>query len=103
MTTVRDYRGRAVRLTDERRAHILEGAEMGGMERVIEETMRNPQLVISSRSDTKATMNYRYYYGTHVGDKWLCVVIKYGDEDAFVLTAYLTDAPKKGERIWPSE
>jgi len=47
-------------------------------------------------------LNYRYYYSTKVGDKWLCVVVKYAAEDAFVLTAYLTDKPKKGVQLWPS-
>jgi len=47
-------------------------------------------------------MNYRYYYRTIVGDKWLCVVVKYLVEDAFVLTAYLTDKPKRGMKLWPS-
>ena len=38
-----------------------------------------------------------------MGDKWLCAVVRYADNDAFVLTAYLTDRPKKGERIWPTK
>lgn len=48
-------------------------------------------------------MDYRYQHGTIVGDKRLCVVIKYTQADAFVLTAYLTDRPKKGDAVWPSE
>jgi len=36
-----------------------------------------------------------------VGDKWLCVVVKYGTNDAFVVTAYLTDQLKKGAQLWP--
>lgn len=31
----------------------------------------------------------------------LCVVVKYAAADAFVLTVYLTDQPKKGKRVWP--
>jgi len=50
-----------------------------------------------------AELSYRYYVGTQVGDKWLCVVVKYAMNDAFVVTAYLTDKPKKGKRIWPKE
>ena len=38
-----------------------------------------------------------------VGDKWLCVVVKYTADDAFVLTAYLTDKLKKGEQLWPTK
>jgi hypothetical protein len=33
----------------------------------------------------------------------LCVVVKYAQADAFVLTAYLTDKPKKGEQLWPTK
>jgi len=40
--------------------------------------------------------------GTRVGDKWLCVVVKVSDADAFVLTASLTDKIKQGVRLWPS-
>lgn len=72
------------------------------MEIALEETLRGPQLVIRSGTDASANLNYRYYYGTLVGDKWLCVVVKYNNNDAFVLTAYLTDKPKKGEQLWPS-
>lgn len=48
-------------------------------------------------------IGHPFFFGTRVGDKWLCVVVKYKTEDAFVLTAYLTDRPKKGERIWPEK
>jgi hypothetical protein len=37
-----------------------------------------------------------------VGGKWLCVVVKYEENDAFVVTAYLTDKPKAGEDLWPT-
>ena len=98
-----DYQGLKVRLTDERLAHILEHPEMANMEAALEETLRHPQLVIRSGAAETANLNYRYYYGTLVGDKWLCAVVKYGVDDAFVLTAYLTDKPKKGEQLWPSK
>jgi hypothetical protein len=54
-------------------------------------------------TDPSALLNYRHERGTVVGDKWLCVVIKYTDADAFVLTAYLTDRLRKGEVVWPRE
>ena len=100
MKTLIDFQGRPVRLTDERRQHILEHPEMAGMETALAETLRNPQLVVRSRTDETATLYYRYYLRTPVGGKWLCVVVKYGDADAFVLTAYLTDKPKRGEVLW---
>ena len=102
MKALLDYQGKTVRLTDERLAHIKEHPEMVNMENALEETLRGPQLVIRSGTDASANLNYRYYYGTLVGDKWLCVVVKYDIDDAFVMTAYLTDKPKKGEQLWPS-
>jgi len=100
---LKDFRGRNVRLTDERLTHILEHPEMAGLESALQETLRKPTLVVQSRTDSTAELNFRYYFGTRVGDKWLCVVVKYGRADAFVLTAYLTDKPKKGEQLWPTK
>lgn len=101
MKILSDYQGRPVRLTDERRQHILLHPELVGMEPAIEETLKDPQLVIRSRSDGSAALSYRLYRRTRVGDKWLCVVVKYLNAEAFVLTAYLTDKPKAGEQLWP--
>ncbi len=95
-----DYHGQKIRLTEERRKHILEHPEMKGMLRHIEETLFKPQRVIQSVSDKGANLYYRFYIGTKVGDKYLCVVVKTVNKDAFVLTAYLTDSIKKGELIW---
>lgn len=101
MKVLLDYAGRSVRLTDERLAHILEHPEMTGMEAAIVRTLREPAVVIQSSSDPAARLHYRFYSGTRVGDKFLCVVVKVAGDDAFVLTAYLTDKIKKGVRLWP--
>jgi hypothetical protein len=52
---------------------------MAGMEAALAETLRDPQLVIRSRIDPTAALNYRYYLRTLVGDKWLCIVVEYGE------------------------
>jgi hypothetical protein len=98
-----DYEGRAVRLTDERLAHIREHPEMAELEAAIEETLARPARVVQSLSDLQAQLYYRWYVGTAVGDKYLCVVVKVVGNDAFVLTAYLTDTIKKGRQVWPIE
>ncbi|MBF0510970.1 MAG: hypothetical protein HQL13_01435 [Candidatus Omnitrophica bacterium] len=95
-----DYCGQNIRLTDERQKHIFEHPEMRGMTRLIKETLMSPQRVIQSLSDADAKLYYRFYIGTKVGDKYLCVVVKTIKQDAFILTAYLTDSIKKGEIIW---
>ena len=101
MKTIADCFGRAVRLTDERVAHILEHPEMNEMGAEIERLLAVPQFVRRSRSDPAVRLFYAFYPGTIVGGKWLCVVVKYLVSDAFVVTAYLTDQPKAGETLWP--
>ncbi|MBV8356564.1 MAG: hypothetical protein JO189_01305 [Deltaproteobacteria bacterium] len=96
MQVIIDHQGLHVRLTDERLAHILDHPEMAGLEEKISETLAHPVLVIKSISDGAARLYYRYYSGTRLGDKFVCVVVKVTESDAFVLTAYLTDKPKKG-------
>ncbi len=100
MKTFRDYKDTSILLTEERRKHILEHPEMKGMLQHIKETLSAPQRVIQSISDKNAHLYYHFYIGTKVGDKYLCVVVKMVNKDAFVLTAYLTDSIKKGEIIW---
>jgi hypothetical protein len=103
MKIVEDCFGRRVRLTHERLGHILEHPEMAGMELEIERVLRQPQLVRRSRSDAAVRLYYDFFAQTLVGGKWLCIVVKYGESDAFIVTAYLTDKPKQGEDLWPTK
>ena len=101
MKILMDHEGRAIRLTDERLAHILEHPEMQGMEGRIEETVMHPEKVLESHSDSQARLYHRLYMGTRVGDKHLCVAVKVADNDAFILTAYLVRQPVGGRQLWP--
>jgi hypothetical protein len=100
MTVVGDYEGRAVRLTDERWAHISEHPEMSNMRAAIEETLAGPEVVVQSPSEPRARLYYRFYHRTLVGGKYLCAVVLAKDADAFVVTAYLTDRVKRGLILW---
>ena len=103
MKTLQDCFGQKVRLTDERLAHILEHAEMKSLSAEIEKVLRQPQFVRRSRTDEAVRLFYEFYAQTIVNGKWLCVVVKYVEGDAFVVTAYLTDKPKAGEDLWPTK
>ena len=46
MKILQDFEGLAIRLTDERRTHILEHPEMVAMELAIEETLLRPERVV---------------------------------------------------------
>jgi len=102
MKIIRDCFGRHVRLTHERLAHILHHPEMAALEGEIERVLAAPAEVRVSRSDESVRLFYEFHARTPVGGKWFCVVVKYvGDDDAFVITAYLTDRPKAGVTLWP--
>ena len=103
MRTLKDCFGNAVRLTDERRAHILKHPEMQGLAAEIERVLLPPQLMRRSRSDEAVRLFCEFYAQTIVGGKWLCVVVKYVENDAFVVTACLTDKPNAGEDLWPTK
>ena len=90
-----------MRLTDERLAHLLEHPEMRGTNSSLEEMLRQPDLVVEFRTGSPLRMNYRFCTGTSVGDVMLCVVVSYALEQPFVITAYLTDRPKRGKQLWP--
>jgi hypothetical protein len=103
MVILSDYQRLSVRLTDERWRHIEEHPEMVGLREAVAETLREPEAVIQSMGDPLARLYYRFYHRTMVGGKHLCVVVKVGRDDAFVVTAYLTDRVKRGTILWPTE
>ncbi len=101
MRILRDHEGRAIRLTAERWEHIQGHPEMAHSLADVEHVLLIPERVVQSRAEEDARLYYRYFFGTLVGDKYLCVVVKTRAHDAFVLTAYYTDKIKSGERLWP--
>ncbi len=97
-----DYRGRIVRLTAERRQHLLtQHPEMTEELEKIGNVLARPERVVQSRSDPEAELFYMWQRQSRVGPKYLCVVVVAKADDAFVLTAYLTDTIKKGRVLWP--
>lgn len=104
MMVYRDYRGHQIRLPDERLAHVLlQHLEIASMESAITETLGSPEEVRrSTRDPRQVTLYYRRYPSSIAGDKYMCVVVKILGDDAFVLTAYLTDRIKQGNVIWPT-
>ncbi len=101
MRLLHDHERRPIRLTDERWSHIQSHPEMADRLEGMIHTLTVPEHVVQSRSDVEVRLYYRYLFGTIVGDKYLCVVVKLRSGDAFVLTAYLTDEIKRGHRLWP--
>jgi hypothetical protein len=99
-TVLQDRFGRAVRLTAERLAHILEHEEMAGQLDKVTETVRDHEVVVRSQRDPDVHLYHKHYPITPVTEKNLLEAIKVMQTDAFVLTAFFTDMIKKGERLW---
>ncbi len=76
---------------------------MAGMDGEIERVLQAPTEVRLSLADDNVRLFYEFYAQTRVGGKWLCVVVKYLPDDAFVITAYLTETIKAGETLWPKK
>ena len=98
---MKDIWGNEIRLTQERLAHLSEHPEMKEQEDKLIETLLEPDVVIQSQIDATVRLFHRFYGATIVGNKYLCVVIKYPQGGkAFIITAYFTDKVKTGGTLW---
>lgn len=100
MAIIRDFKGRKVRITEERVVHFAKRLARVGLFDKFGETICDPDFVIQSSTDSLAEIYYRFYRGTKAGNKYLCVVVKHDINDAYVLTAYPSDEIKKGRLLW---
>jgi hypothetical protein len=101
MLHFQDLRSRSIRLTDERLHHLeTDHPEMAGQTPRIAETMAAPDWIVRSRTDATVELFYKWYASTPVTAKFLCVVVKTLPADPFMITAYHTDAVKRGEVLW---
>lgn len=95
-----DLFNRKIKLSEDRRKHILERLEMHNQEEKIKETLINPELIKRSMSNKTVVIYYKNYPKTPVTNKYLAVVVKINEIENFIITAYFTDRIKKGELIW---
>ncbi len=101
MKWLTDIYGREIRLSDERLAHIeADHPEMTGQIEKITETLSQPDIIVKSRTDFEVELFYRYYLITPVAEKYMCIVVKNRMDDIFIITAYFTNAVKKGDVLW---
>ncbi len=98
-----DYKGRAIRLTDERWKHILEHPEMAEQRQRLMETLSSPEVIVTTVKDETIHAYHRFYKETPVTSKYMIVAVKIVDEDAFVVTAFYSSRQKKGKVIWQQQ
>jgi len=70
---------------------------MAGREDAVRETLRNPDTIRLSKSDSSVYL----FYKSERGRRWVCAVAKGMGEEGFLITTYPTDAIKEGVEIWP--
>lgn len=66
---------------------------MKGKKKIVEETLKNPDEIRISRKDQNVFLYYKRLNG-----KYNCVVAKHLNGTGFIITAYITDKIKIGEK-----
>ena len=96
---IASVRAIAIRLTDERWAHIVdEHAELDGMEAAVLEAVGNPERIVMG-ADGELLASRLIEPG-----KWLITVYREHVDDGFVITAFTTrriGALLRRKQVWP--
>ena len=71
---------------------------MAGGGNGVKDTLQNPSEIPRSKMDVDV---YLFYKPERIG-RWVCAVAKRLNGGGFLITAYLTDAIKEGELVWPT-
>lgn len=98
--TGRSKNGVPIRLTEERWGHIMdEHRELEGLELAVLEAVSDPERVLTGGAGELLAVR------THEPGKWLVVAYReVGDDDGFVITAFLTRRFRSLDRrtqLWP--
>lgn len=92
---VTSYLGKKIRVTMAYWNKIVETKHriMDNKEDIVKETLINPSEIRKSIKDSKVVLYYRKTNG-----KYCCVVTKHLNGEGFIITTYITDNIKIGER-----
>jgi hypothetical protein len=91
--------GVVVRVTRERWEMIttVKHPVMTGRDGSVKLTLDSPDEARQSRTDPEVLL----FYKAEEPKRWTCAVVKRTGNEAFLVTAYPTDAIKEGVRVWP--
>ena len=70
---------------------------MAHREKEVKATLSDPAEIRRSKADPEVFL----FYSVERAKRWVCAVARRQDGDGFLITAYLTDAVKEGEKVWP--
>lgn len=89
--------GKTIELTSERKKHILKfHPDLKPYQDLIKDVLLQPDDLRVSKSDPKVLLFYKYF-DSILGGKYIQVTVKLNERN-FVLTSYLTNRIKSGER-----
>jgi hypothetical protein len=71
-----------------------------GKESCVSEALSEPDEVRLSNQDEHVRLYYRWYNTSDIDSKFICIVVKMLENDAFVITAYPADRIKQGDLVW---
>lgn len=99
LNSIKSRNGKAIRLTDERWAHITEEhCELAGLRTDVLETIANPERVLAGGDGELLALR-------PIADgKYLVVVYRELPDDGFIITAFLTRRERslaKRRQLWP--
>lgn len=96
-----DRFGQTIELTSERWHHVIDRhQELRLLEPCIAETLHQPDAIVRSIYDAQVKLYYKFFPELW-GGKYVVVVIRLNHRHQ-ILTVYVTDKIKGGERLWPS-
>ena len=97
---VRTSLGFAVRVTRARWELITTTKHpvMAGRESSVRLALESPDEIRRSRTDPDVLL----FYKAEGLRRWVCAVTRHALDEAFLVTAYPTDAIKEGMRVWPN-
>lgn len=101
MEIVRSKSGVAVRLTEERWAHIVSRHPvLRGLEELVLQTVEDPEVIQRGEADERLAA--RLYAQTPLGEKWMVVCYRESSAtDGFIITAYLARRlTRTKEELW---
>lgn len=92
---VKSSLGKRIRVTKDYWNRIIETKHtiMKGKEANVKDTLKNPHEIRVSRKDKKVFLYYKKLNG-----KYSCVVAKHLNGNGFIITTYITDRIKIGEK-----
>ena len=92
---VKSSLGKSIRIAKSYWDRIIETKHpiMKGKEEIVKDTLKNPDEIRNSRKDSKVFLYYKKSNGKHS-----CVVAKHLNGDGFIVTTYITDRIKIGEK-----